>query len=344
MIRQSILVILALCVLTIEAEPLRLRRRRRQITDTSVTIACPVACSWTFAQSWSKAISFEMPTANMIDENLIDKNNGTLGVLCSLYLAYRNCQRTCVASNPDKIEYVRVFDASPTYEQLCTDRQADFDSFAPCLSNNTKIYQRVCQTVNENLLAASVRLVTQGEKFDAKNANQFCKSADEQAYCIFPVLRQTCGDGAYDSVRSIVNASLTSIQLSVGPMLIDSFFPECARYFDTIDKGIDSPIILDNNNNQTTATSTVFDTTTTTTARTYVDWTSTQNSSLAVQRDDGNGTVYDSDRWAARPSPRLRTTTTTQSSGGSGYATVNPSSSNKFAFFFTTISIFVIFF
>jgi len=303
-------------VMAIDAEPLRLYRRRRQsVADTTglESAKCPIQCTWSFSQAWSKAISFEVPTVNMVDDDMVVKTNGTFGVMCSLYLQYKYCIRACAAGNAD---FQRVVDASPTYAELCKAREGEFDSYMPCVSNNTKTFQRVCQSVNENLLAGSIRLTTDA-KFTSPIVRQFCSAANEQAYCIFPVLRQTCGDGPYDALRSIINATLTGIRTVIDDKMIDSFFPECGVYFDTIAQGVRSGVSDDNSNNMTTT----IDMMSTTAASPFSSNDNTTNTvAMIIQRDDGNGSIYGATggRWAG-----TNYQTTTQSSGGSNTIYLN---------------------
>jgi len=307
MIRQILAIFLAFVIFVADAEPLRLRRQ----ATTSMAIPCPVQCSWSFSQAWTKAISFETPTANMIDDQLIDTNNGTIGVMCSLYSAYQHCLRACVASNND---YADVVKASPSYDQVCGNRRDEFDTYLPCLSNNTKTYKRVCQKVNENLLASSVRLTTQG-KFDSDVAKQFCRSANDQAFCIFPVLRQTCGDGPYTALRSIVNASLTSIRISISDDVIRRLYPDCGEYFETIQNGIVMPNKTSRFDTTIVPNTTVSVNTTThksSTTSAYDDQTTTE--SISIRRDDADQAIYGNSTNGRFGNPRIRTTTESSAS------------------------------
>jgi len=323
MIYSSSVLLFAAAIFVIDAEPIRYRR---QSGSTISAVPCPVGCSWSFAQAWTKAISFETPTANMIDPQFVDKKNGTFGVMCSLYAGYQQCLRACVASNVTNADYAKALGVSPSYDQVCGQHQSDFDAYLPCVSNNTRTYQRVCQSVNENLLAAGVRLTTQG-RFDSIVARQFCRSANEQAYCVFPVLRQTCGDGPYDALRSIVNASLAGIRVSIPSEVISRFYQDCAEYFDTIENGIRTPIMPGNDSSMASAKSIHHrgDNDTTTEAE------ATERYDISILRDDANETIYGNPT-GGRLGPRLRTTTIESSGTGSVIH-----SSNTFAFFIFSI-------
>jgi hypothetical protein len=293
----------------VDAEPIRYRRQSGTGSSSSIVIPCPVQCSWSFAQAWTKAISFETPTANMIDDRFIDVQNGTFGAMCKLYAGYQQCLRACVATNAEYSEAIKI---SPTYDQVCGQKEAEFESYLPCLANNTKTYQRVCQIPNENLLAASVRLTTQG-KLDSNIARDFCRTANDQSYCIFPILRQTCGDGPYDALRAIVNATFVNVRISIGEAVIEKFYPECEDYFNTIDHGIRMPIPADNRTmiNETKPIS-IFVENATTIEVINID--STTTSSLLILRDDANGSIYVHPT-GGRLGPRLRTTTESSGSG-----------------------------
>jgi len=316
---RFILAFLAITV-TVDASPLWVYRHRRQAE--TVPAVCPVQCAWSFSQAWSKAISFEVPTANMIDEDMIVITNTTFGVMCSLYSAFKGCLRACAAGNS---EFANVLNGTPTYHEICSSRQAEYDSYLPCLSNNTRTYQRVCQSANEQLLAASIRLTT-GSKFSSSVARHFCSAANEQAYCIFPVIQQTCGDAPSEALRSLVNASFIGIRSIVGPALIDKFYPECGVYFETIAHGISTPTNVDasaNANASTTATTAMESVT-----AAVEPSIETTTASMIVLRDDGNSSVYN-DR------PLQQTATTTETSGGQ--RSVIFSNSNLLAFFFIWI-------
>jgi len=297
--------LLAMIAITVYAEPLR-RRRRQSGPDASSLISapCPVQCSWSFSQAWAKAISFETPTANMIPDRFLAGKNDTFSVICAIYEGYSMCLRGCTAGNSDTIPAVR---ASPTYVNVCTARQAEFDQYVPCLLNNTKLFQRSCQQDNENLLAASVRLNTQ-RKLDS-TVRDFCNAANVQMFCVFPILRQTCGDGPYDAIRSIINASLVSVRASVRDDVIEAFYPECSIYFDTIVNGINTPTTFGNRSASSNSTVTESTTTTPTTANSTFD---------LLRRDDADGPTYETKggRFGATVTPRPRNPTTTPSSHG----------------------------
>jgi len=301
----SVYVLAAIFVVVIESDPIRFRRQSG--SSSTIVIPCPVQCSWTFAQAWTKAISFETPTANMIDDRFIETQNGTFGAMCRLYAGYQQCLRACVASN---VEYKNALEVSPTYDQICGQKETDFESYLPCLTNHTKTYQRVCQGTNEHLLAASVRLTQ--DKFDSVIAKEFCKAANDQSFCILPILRQTCGDGPYDALRTIINATFDTIRVSIGGRkVIETFYPECESFFETIDHGISMTIPKHSQHNQTTSINdTMIISMNDENTTTKIDDTTTKLP--LVLRDDVNGSIYVHPT-GGRFGPRLRTTT--ESSG-----------------------------
>jgi len=301
MVRQFIPVFVALiAAVCIESSAIPVRRRRQVPAASSAvsSVPCPVQCTWSFSQAWAKAISFETPTANMIDDqSMIASNASTFDVMCSLYLNNRICLRGCAATNK---EFAKAFDAAPTHSEICADKKTDFDSYFPCVSNNTKTFQRVCQKENENLLAASVRLTTSG-KPDPTLARQFCSTANHQSFCILPVLRQTCGDGPYNSMRTIMNATFASVRATISDDAIEAFYPECSIFFETIEHGIPS-----SSDNKTivdpflpiNGTAVRFD-----------NSTSLFNATPTIMRDDPNGPTD-------QPKPKPRITSTTSSNAG----------------------------
>jgi len=325
MIGQLISISFVLVVLAANSESIR--RHRRQAIPVSNVVTCPVQCSWSFSQAWTKAISFDTPTSNMIDDQLVTTNNGTFGLMCSLYSAYQGCLKACVATND---EYANAVNASPSYEEMCTDRQGEFDSYAPCLANHTPSYQKICQNANEDLLAAGVRLTT--NTFTSTTAREFCKAANDQAFCILPVLRQTCGDGPYDALRSIVNASLAGLRVSVGDEAVRTSFPECYGYFKTIENGIPITVAIRNETRMSSTDTTPIllqrNSTMNSTNETTTSW-------LSILRDDPvNGTSDEENpsggRLFASGSPRYRTTTESHSGTANHFH-------NKFLFFFCSI-------
>lgn len=236
MIHQLIPLIFASFAVSAYAEPLRLRRQAFDTNETSLPLPCPIGCSWKLSHAWAKAISFDEPTPNMVPDTMIGDQNDVFGIMCGLFREYRNCLGGCVAANSDNKP---ALDASPPYDQVCTNKKSEFDIALPCLSNNTKIFRTACENDNEKLLAASVRLTGQKEA-DPVNIRDFCSSANRQLFCIFPLVRQTCGEAPYNLIRSITYATLVSLRATVTDQTIKAVYPECAKYFDTVAFGIPS--------------------------------------------------------------------------------------------------------
>jgi hypothetical protein len=269
-------------------------------------------------QAWAKAVSFGYPSPSMVDdvEILGASSNNTLDLMCSLFASHGRCLKACAASN-DNV-YKAALAATPSFDKVCTDKQADFDRASPCLSANTAEFQQVCQSDNEDLLAASVRLSVM-KQLEREVLRDYCRSASVQSFCVFPLVRQRCGDAAYDAIRSIINATLVGVRVSVGEKAILDFYPECDGYVNSVWYG--SPITLENGTlfNITTDSHATGDSTTashhTTIAPVDLDNTTlVENTTQLLVRDDAGGPAYDPEGGRFNSaSPRFQSTTTASS-------------------------------
>jgi len=294
MIHQLVPLIFVSLVVSAYAEPLRLRRQSSNSSETSLPLPCPIGCSWRLSHAWAKAISFDEPTPNMVSETMVGDQSDVFGIMCGLYREYQNCLGGCVAANSDN---KLSLDASPPFDQTCTNKKPEFDVALPCLSNNTKIFRTACESDNEKLLAASVRLSGQ-RVADPTNIQEFCSSANRQLFCILPIVRQTCGEEPYNLIRSITNATLVSLRETVTDETIKALYPDCAKYFDTVANGI--PALTTPAINITTPSTFV--------ANATFAGNSTESNATTIdtrKRDDAAGPIYPD-----RASPRLQATTT----------------------------------
>jgi len=284
MIHHLVPLIFALFAVSAYAEPLRYRRQSFDTNETSLPLPCPIGCSWRFSHAWAKAISFDEPTPNMVIGNQSD----VFGIMCGLFRGYQNCLRGCVAAN---IDNKPALDASPPYDQVCTDKRSEFDNALPCLSNNTKIFRTACRSDNGRLLAASDRLTGQKETNPA-NIRDFCSTANLQLLCIFPIIHQMCGEAPYYLIRSVTYATLASLRATVTDETIKALYPECVKYFDTVAFGIPSLTTPAIN---------------TTMASTFSGNSTESNSTMTDtrKRDDAAGPTYPD-----RASPRIQENTT----------------------------------
>jgi len=238
MIHQCILFLFALSIVAVDAKPLR-RRRQAPTALVALPVPCEVRCSWSFAKEWTKAIIFDSPTVKWTSHNFTSDRNDTFGVMCSLYDANQIRQRGCAASNSDAGDNDFSSNNNSTGNELCDNRTSQFDQYWPCLSQNAAIYRNECSKENAALLVASTRLVRMARaQIDQNVPRHFCTAAKAQAYCIFPIVHQTCGEGPSDLIRTLVNASLALIRQSVDDEVISAFYPECADYIATIQDGI----------------------------------------------------------------------------------------------------------
>jgi len=236
MIHQLVPLIFALFAVSAYAESLRYRMLARISSKTSLLLSCPIGCSWRLSHAWAKAISFDEPTPNMVPDTVAGDQNGVFGIMCGLYREYQNCLGGCVAVNSDNKPSLA---ALPPFDQVCANKKPEFDVSLPCLSNNTKIFRTACESDNETLLAASVRLIVSGQrKADFTNIREFCSSANRQLSCILHIVRQTCGEAPYNLIRSVTNATLVSLRATVPDETIKIMYPDCAKFFDTVANGI----------------------------------------------------------------------------------------------------------
>jgi len=215
MIHQLVLLIFALFAVSAHVH--------HEMSGEEIPLPCPVVCSWMHSHAWAKAISFDK-----LDS--VSDQNGVFGIMCGIYREYQTCLRgKCVVDN---FYNKPALDASPTYDQVCTNKKTEFDSALPCLYNNTELFRTACESDKEHLLAASVRLSGQRMDSPVNIPQDYCSTANRQLLCILPIIRQTCGEAPYNLIRSIINATLVMQQR------IKTWYPNCAKYFDTVANGI----------------------------------------------------------------------------------------------------------
>jgi len=320
MIRQLTPFLFAFVAIAVHAEPFR---RRRQSADDAtaasasstpatlplaISVPCPVQCNLRLVQAWAKAVSFDFPSTSMVNDGAVlgRSSNRTLDLMCSLFASHGRCLRACDASND---VYKAAIDSTPSYSQVCTDKQSDIDSSSPCLSKNAALFQRVCLGENEELLAASTRLAVQTQ-LERRVLRDYCRSANLQSFCTLPLVRQTCGDAPYNAIRSIINASLVGVRVSVGEKAITDFYPECDSYLNAISHGI--PVIFSNGTliNLTAGNHTAISYTTTD-PMDFDNSTPVENTTSLMMRDDASGPTDDPEggRFGNSASPRFQTTT-----------------------------------
>jgi hypothetical protein len=296
MVRQVIPLLIASFAVLAVAEPLRLRLRRQATSgnetssSSSFPMTCPVQCGRAISQDWAKAVGFNAPTQSMVTRDIGD--SATFSIMCGIYSEYRNCLQRCAIENPK--DFQPILDVSPLYSQVCTSRQTDFDTVQPCLSNHTKSIRTACQKENDNLYAAAVRL-SPSTKFELDAPREYCKNAVTQLYCVFPIVNHACGEAPINLIRSLANATMVGLRQSIDFATLQSMYPDCVKYFQVLDDGIQYPTEPTNVTTSTTTmvsmdNSTMNNSTTALNSTTQLFNTTTPDS----KRDDPYGPTYPS--------------------------------------------------
>jgi hypothetical protein len=230
MTRQFVLFLFAFAIAVVDAGPLR---RRRQAPASGIPIPCKIRCSWSLSRYWAEALNFN-ETINS-NETTGDKQN-TFRRLCKLYDAHQTCLRDCTATDDGETDSI-LQNAKESMDEICNARQTQFDQYLPCMSQNASVFRRTCQNESNDLWAASVQMRAQ-RKVNPDIPRRFCVAADAQARCMFPILRQTCGDGPSDLILSVVKASLALSRAFIADDVIRVFYPDCGAYFSTVQNGV----------------------------------------------------------------------------------------------------------